>query len=78
MSWGQFGSAKISDQDRKVGSVGFEVSLARANWPNRPPAQASGCADTNLDGSANADVDLDDFEIFRACFNGPNRPPVCE
>jgi len=31
-------------------------------WPQRPDADGDG------------DVDLSDFGIFQACFNGPNRP----
>ncbi len=31
-------------------------------------------ADLDMDG----DADLEDFSLFQACFNGPNRPPACE
>ena len=25
-------------------------------------------------GQPDGDIDLDDFQVFQACFNGPNRP----
>jgi len=28
----------------------------------------------DLDGDS--DVDVQDFQLFQACFNGPNRPPL--
>ena len=32
------------------------------------------CNDPEQDGDGDADVDLTDFAMFQACFNGPNRP----
>ncbi len=32
---------------------------------------------TKTDFDRDRDVDLGDFTMFAACFNGPNRPPAC-
>ncbi len=66
------------DGDGDVDLADFALFQACFNGPNRPPAQASGCEDANLDGDAAADVDLQDFAVFQGCFNGPNRPPACQ
>jgi hypothetical protein len=64
------------DRDGDVDLTDFAIFQGCFNGPNRPPAQASGCEDANLDGDAAGDVDLSDFAVFQRCFNGPNRPPA--
>lgn len=46
--------------------AGDVVSACIARW---------GCQTALADLNADGDVDMDDFERFRACFNGPNRMP---
>jgi len=72
------------EMERDAGLVWLFSSADGWTWslvPGGPvvspgaPVNAVGCplVDLDLDG----DVDLDDFGLFQACFNGPNRPPKC-
>ncbi len=63
-------------------SDGDWVGDACDQCPDTPPGvlvDPSGCARStqtireDLDGDS--DVDVQDFQMFQACFNGPNRPP---
>ena len=59
-----------------LAAQGARVGLLDADvyGPNVPPARED-CAPADWDGDM--DVDLVDFGVFQACFNGPNRPPAC-
>jgi hypothetical protein len=46
-----------------------------ASWNDETWEYAKPCPG---DFDADGDVDLEDFAIFQACFNGPNRPPACQ
>ena len=48
------------------------LAYTRCNEPAKEPD----CDGADLD--ADGDVDLTDFGVFQGCFNGPNRPPMCE
>ncbi|MBN1488955.1 MAG: hypothetical protein JXA69_03470 [Phycisphaerae bacterium] len=49
--------------------VGAIIDMGAYEFPGGLPG-----ADLDING----DVDLADFGVFASCFNGPNRPPMCE
>ena len=86
-SWVQEAKLLASDGaagDSFGGSVGISGSTAViAAFYDDDKGANSGSAyvfDVNCTGAdldADGDVDLTDFGMFSACFNGPNRPPAC-
>ncbi len=44
----------------------------------RPDVRANSLGCPLADADEDGDVDLNDFDAFQTCYNGPNRPPACE
>ena len=57
-------------------ALGGKYSWTNARWDNVKIAIPSPCNAPAQDIDGDADVDLVDFSVFSACFNGPNRPWV--
>ncbi|MBN1489895.1 MAG: hypothetical protein JXA69_08260 [Phycisphaerae bacterium] len=72
-------------------SICVVLAITGATWANLSPPVTNVTASQRTDGSkkvdirynladadfdADGDVDLADFSIFTACFNGPSRPPA--
>jgi hypothetical protein len=63
-----------SDFDRDTDVDQEDFGFLQACFSGLLPYQ-QGCQPADLDG--NGRVNLDDFNIFASCFNGPNQPPAC-